>query len=218
MPIFPELRPYLEEVFDHAEPGSEYVITRYRKSNVNLRTQLLKIIGRAGLVPWPKLWQNLLRRPGPPSWFLRGGQSTRCASGWAIQSWWPRNTTGRSQMRTFSGRLEVALRRRKSGAAAHATPRKTSHVPLGTSEDDYQNILPCNILRDNSRPGDKSWVPNDLPPSGRHWTRTSDFHRVRLHTNSAKKALFSPRILHFSPLDRFCKPLRAIAVFCEKTR
>jgi len=59
IPIFPELRPYLEEVFDAAEPGTEYVITRYRHSNVNLRTQLLKIIRRAGLDAWPKLFHNL---------------------------------------------------------------------------------------------------------------------------------------------------------------
>ena len=26
---------------------------------MNLRTQLLRIIGRAGLKPWPKLWHNL---------------------------------------------------------------------------------------------------------------------------------------------------------------
>ena len=36
-----------------------YVITRYRKSNVNLRTELIRIIQRAGLKPWPKLFQNL---------------------------------------------------------------------------------------------------------------------------------------------------------------
>ncbi len=59
VPIFPELRPYLEEVWDQAEPGTEWVITRYRESNVNLRTQLQKIIKRAGLKPWPKLFQNL---------------------------------------------------------------------------------------------------------------------------------------------------------------
>ena len=29
MPIFPELRPYLEEVWDQAEPGTVWVITRY---------------------------------------------------------------------------------------------------------------------------------------------------------------------------------------------
>jgi integrase len=60
IPLFPELRPYLDEVFfEQAKPGSEYVITRYRESNVNLRTQLTKIIYRAGLTPWPKLFQNL---------------------------------------------------------------------------------------------------------------------------------------------------------------
>jgi integrase len=59
IPIFPELRGHLEAVWDRAEVGTEYVITRYRGSNVNLRTQLLRIIGRAGLKPWPKLFQNL---------------------------------------------------------------------------------------------------------------------------------------------------------------
>jgi integrase len=59
VPIFPELRPYLEAVWEQAEPGSDYVIARYRDSTTNLRTQLTKIIRRAGLEPWPKLWQNL---------------------------------------------------------------------------------------------------------------------------------------------------------------
>jgi integrase len=59
IPIFPELRPYLEEVFDGAEPGTEFLITRYRDSNANLRTGLERIIYRAGLIPWPKLFQNL---------------------------------------------------------------------------------------------------------------------------------------------------------------
>ena len=57
--MFPELRTYLEECFDLAEPGTEFVITRYRDTNANLRTQLLRIIRRAGVQPWPKLFQNL---------------------------------------------------------------------------------------------------------------------------------------------------------------
>ena len=59
VPIYPELRPYLEQVFDDAEPGTEHVITRYRDTNSNLRTQLNRIIRCAGLEPWPKLFQNL---------------------------------------------------------------------------------------------------------------------------------------------------------------
>lgn len=36
-----------------------YVITDYRSTNQNLRTQLTRIIRRAGLIPWEKLFQNL---------------------------------------------------------------------------------------------------------------------------------------------------------------
>lgn len=59
VPIFPELLPYLQECFDHAEAGSEYVITRYRDPKQNLRTQFERIILKAGLTPWPKLFVNL---------------------------------------------------------------------------------------------------------------------------------------------------------------
>lgn len=68
IPIFSELRPYLQECFDTAEPGSEFVITRNRPpvlksgagwANANLRTRFVKIIKRAGLKPWPRLWHNL---------------------------------------------------------------------------------------------------------------------------------------------------------------
>jgi hypothetical protein len=59
IPLLPELRPHLEEAWEFAEEGTEYVITRYRESNVNLRTQLIRIIERAGLTPWPKLFHNL---------------------------------------------------------------------------------------------------------------------------------------------------------------
>ena len=58
IPIFPELLPYLEEVFDAAEPGSESVITRYREG-ANLRTRLKRIIKLAGLTPWPRITHNL---------------------------------------------------------------------------------------------------------------------------------------------------------------
>jgi len=59
IPLFPELRPFLDAIWQAAEPGQEYFISRYRRTNQNLRTQLQKIIGRAGLVPWPKLFHNM---------------------------------------------------------------------------------------------------------------------------------------------------------------
>jgi integrase len=59
IPLFPELKPYLRVAFENAEPGTEWVISRYRDSNANLRTQFERIIKRAGVKPWPKLFQNL---------------------------------------------------------------------------------------------------------------------------------------------------------------
>jgi integrase len=59
VPIFPELRPYLEEVFDEAAEGAVYVINRYRCRNQNLRTQLLRILRKAGVKAWPRLFHNL---------------------------------------------------------------------------------------------------------------------------------------------------------------
>ncbi len=60
VPIFSELRPYLEESWEQAEPGQEYVITRWRyEDDPNLRTQFIKIIKRAGVTPWPNIFKNL---------------------------------------------------------------------------------------------------------------------------------------------------------------
>ncbi len=59
VPLFPELLEPLREAFDAAEPGTEFVITKYRSSRTNLRTQFMRIIRKAGLTPWGKPWQNL---------------------------------------------------------------------------------------------------------------------------------------------------------------
>ncbi len=59
IPLFPELRPILLAAFDAAEDGAEFVVNRYRDASVNMRTQLCRIIRKAGLEPWPKLFQNL---------------------------------------------------------------------------------------------------------------------------------------------------------------
>ncbi|MGL4512086.1 MAG: tyrosine-type recombinase/integrase [Lacipirellulaceae bacterium] len=59
MPLFPELAPILAEAFDAATPGAEYVVERTRDAATNLRTHFTRIVERAGLTPWPKLFQNL---------------------------------------------------------------------------------------------------------------------------------------------------------------
>jgi integrase len=59
VPVFPELRPYLEEAFELAEPGAVHVITRYREGCKNLRTQFQRIIRKAGVKQWQRLFHNL---------------------------------------------------------------------------------------------------------------------------------------------------------------
>jgi len=59
VPLFPELRPYLEAAFDAAPEGSVYVVERYRDPSQNLRTMFQRILKRAGVDPWERLFQNL---------------------------------------------------------------------------------------------------------------------------------------------------------------
>jgi len=59
VPLFPALAPVLQEAFDVAAPGSEFIITRYRQPEKNLRTQLRRIAKRAGLEAWPRTFANL---------------------------------------------------------------------------------------------------------------------------------------------------------------
>lgn len=59
VPISPELRPVLQDLFDRAEPGTEAVVPRLRDPKLNLRTQFARIIAKAGVAPWPRLFHNL---------------------------------------------------------------------------------------------------------------------------------------------------------------
>jgi integrase len=59
IPLFPELRPHLEEAKERACPGEAYVFTKTRDVGKNFRTTFEKIILRAGLTPWERPFQNL---------------------------------------------------------------------------------------------------------------------------------------------------------------
>lgn len=59
VPIFPELRPHLEERFEQAQDGVTHLITRYRTTGTNLRTQLKRIALKAGVKLWTKPFHNM---------------------------------------------------------------------------------------------------------------------------------------------------------------
>lgn len=57
VPIVPELMTYLREVWEQAKEGARHVIVKHRGEN--LRTMAEKIIARAGVEQWVKIFQNL---------------------------------------------------------------------------------------------------------------------------------------------------------------
>ncbi len=68
IPLFPLLRPHLEAAFDAAEEGTTYIFPEeYRRrgmgkrgwNGANLRTTFGKVIRRAKVEPWPRLWHSL---------------------------------------------------------------------------------------------------------------------------------------------------------------
>src|SRR5262245_55402571 len=56
---FSEVETALRELQELAEDDAVYVISRSRDPGVNWRTQFTKILKRAGLEPWPKLFHQL---------------------------------------------------------------------------------------------------------------------------------------------------------------
>lgn len=58
VPIAPKLAPLLEDLYDLADADEPGLFPKLRDPT-NLRTTMHKIIARAGLTPWPRLFQNM---------------------------------------------------------------------------------------------------------------------------------------------------------------
>ncbi len=68
VPLFPALKPYLEAAWEATKEGEVFVFPAdFRKraegprgwNGCNLRQGLLRILRRAGIEPWPRLWHSL---------------------------------------------------------------------------------------------------------------------------------------------------------------
>jgi integrase len=127
VPIFPELRPYLEEAFEQAEEGAVYVINRYRDTNQNLRTQLSRIIRRAGLKPWPRPFQN-----------LRSSRETELAESFPLHvvCQWIGNTARVATAHYLQVTEDHFKRAAKSGAVALQNAVQQPAAPSGTGSQE----------------------------------------------------------------------------------
>jgi integrase len=148
VPIFPELRPYLEEAFEQAPEGAVYVIARYRGDRMNLRTQLARIMRKAGLSPWPRLFQN-----------LRASRETELAAEYPLHvvcAW-----IGNSQRIAAKHYLQITeddwQRAAKSGAvgqeAALQNPVQQEAAQTRTDSQGSPNpVGACELVRDSALP------------------------------------------------------------------
>jgi integrase len=154
VPIFPELRPYLEAAFERAPVGAVHVINRCRDGSVNLRTQLHRIIKRAGLVPWEKVFHN-----------LRATRQTELAAEFPLHvvcAW-----IGNQQAVAMEHYLQVTdtdfQRAAKSGAAALQNPVQQAAARDRTESQEMKKApmtqgftlagaIPCGSMRNREIP------------------------------------------------------------------
>jgi len=170
VPLFPELVPFLRENFEQAQVGAEYCITRYRNAASNLRTQLHRIIRRAGFEPWPKLWQN-----------LRATRETELAETFPVHvaSAWLGNTVqvaSKHYLQVTDDHFQQALTNPtqiptqqpaesgRNDPQPETTPEPANDVSVGDCETLREDTTPCETIQAVS--------------TGRYRTRTCDLTGV----------------------------------------
>lgn len=189
VPIFPELRPYLEECQKLASRDDEYVIKRRRSANINLRTQLLRILGRAKVKPWPKLFHNLrascetdLAKIHPIKavcdWI---GNSIDMAARHYLQ------TTDEDFERAIQGEVTTKITTSPTASSSQGQPRKrkntgNNHVSSvsGSSKvgDEGLDTFAASII-----------LEKDLPPDTIDGNHRSNHFGNQSHTSSAWEEL-----------------------------
>lgn len=169
IPVFAELRPYLEEAFELAPDGAEYVVDeKFRKAaegantwlNANLRTTFLKIVHRAGLEPWPRPFHN-----------LRASRETELVESYPVQvvtDWLGNSPTVamRHYLMTTDEHFQKAIdgsALRKAVQSGAAKPRQLlqSQKPVNTKTPCLQGVASSG----DSWPDEKIAVEGFEPPT-----------------------------------------------------
>ncbi len=187
VPITPELRQILQDLFDRAEEGVEAVVPRLRVggATVNLRTTFGKIIAKAGVKPWPRLFHNM-RASCATDWVERF--PAHVVAGWLGHSpliaarHYLQTRDAHFDMATggAGGSTAIETSEQKSGAesgaleAQNAAQHPTAHVCAERRESQES---PCFV---GVSPADATEREETAKPiSGRYWTRTSDLFHVK---------------------------------------
>jgi len=138
VPLFPEIRPYLLAAFSEAAEGSKFVVTRYRDTSANLRTQFKRILNRAGVTIWPKLFQN-----------LRSTRETELAARYPLAdvcSWIGNSpeVARRHYLQATGEQFRAAVRDHKkpaSNPASHTSPQRDTEKQMTHATDEKSPTL-----------------------------------------------------------------------------
>lgn len=142
VPMFPELKPLFQDAFDEAKEGAVYCIEKTRDTGVNLRTHMTRIITRAGLKTWPKLFQNLRSTRETELFKLTGGNVK------AVCSWIGNSPEVAMQ---HYAQLTEADMKEAAEMTVLGEAEKTVHNPVHTPDNS-----PCTDLNENQSDVDVS--------------------------------------------------------------
>ena len=138
VPIAPELRPILLALFDEAEAGCEAVVPLFSSPGANLRTTLTKIIERAGVKPWPRLFQNM-RASCATDWVERF--PAHVVAGWLGHS---PLIAAQHYLQTRDAHFELAIGGAECGALEAQNAAQHQAAPDRTDSPERSQV-PCCI-------------------------------------------------------------------------
>ena len=137
MPLFPELRPILDEAFEQAQEGDVYCIEKFRRFavgqtgwvNCSLGSRFVKIIKRAGLTRWPRLFHA-----------LRASRETELAQEYPIHvvTAWLGNTP-RIALKHYLMVTESDFQKATQKATQSVTQKPTTHPTAGYCKDSQES-------------------------------------------------------------------------------
>lgn len=166
VPIFPELRPYLREAYDAAKAaGQDCLLPNcYRHNsaaNCNWRTNMTKAIKRAGLKPWPKLFQN-----------LRANRATEVANqyGVAAEAAWighDPETAKEHYLRVTADDWHRAAGGTQSGTERHTKQAQQPTVTQSNVMQAVETNSGCdNELVELAAKNSREWLSSKMTPTG----------------------------------------------------
>jgi integrase len=199
IPMFPELRPILMDAFDEAEEGAEYVVSR-RDTNANLRTQLHRIIRKAGLEPWPKTFQN-----------LRSTRETELAETYPLHvvCGWIGNSqpvAAKHYLQLTDEHFTRALGDAETEAAQNAAQQAhaSKRTDVNSANDDHAKTPAKARVRSTSHDDARTCKSGKVPEEGLEPSLV------------LPNRILNPARLPIPPLRQECLILPSISCFCRK--